>query len=91
MSYVHKDGSDFISWTDVAGKYVEGTQRLADGSSVTVYRLDTTVTPPAARRLLLTNPDGYSMTYNGLVLTTERRRANGWQAFASYTWSKVDD
>jgi hypothetical protein len=89
ISYVHKDGSDFISWTDVAGKYVEGTQRLADGSSVTVYRLDTTVTPPAARRFLLTNPDGYSLTYDGLVMTTERRRANGWQAFASYTWSKA--
>ena len=44
MSYVHKDGSNFISWTDVAGKYVEGTQSLADGRSVTVYRLDTTVT-----------------------------------------------
>jgi hypothetical protein len=89
ISYVHKDGSDFISWTDVAGKYVEGTQRLADGSSVTVYRLDTTVTPPAARRFLLTNPDGYSLTYDGLVMTTERRRANGLQAFASYTWSKA--
>jgi hypothetical protein len=89
ISYVHKDGSDFISWTDVAGKYVEGTQSLADGSSVTVYRLDTTVTPAASRRFLLTNPDGYSLTYNGLVMATERRRANGWQAFGSYTWSKA--
>ena len=68
---------------------VEGTQTLADGRSMTVYRLDTTVTPPAARRFLLTNPDGYSLTYNGLVLATEKRRSNGWQAFASYTWSKA--
>ena len=89
MSYVHKDGSNFISWTDVAGKYVEGTQKLADGRTVTVYRLDTTITLPAARRFLLTNPDGYSLTYDGLVMTTERRRANGWQALASYTWSKA--
>jgi len=89
MSYVHKDGRDFISWTDVAGKYVEGTQGLADGSSVTVYRLDTTVTQPADRRFLLTNPAGYSLTYNGLVMATEKRRADGWQAFASYTWSKA--
>ena len=89
MSYVHKDGSNFISWTDAAGKYVEGTQGLADGSSVTVYRLDTTVTQPADRRFLLTNPAGYSLTYNGLVMATERRRADGWQAFASYTWSKA--
>ena len=89
MSYVHKDGSNFISWTDVAGKYVEGTQKLADERTVTVYRLDTTITLPAARRFLLTNPDGYSLTYDGLVMATERRRANGWQASASYTWSRA--
>ena len=47
ISYVHKDGSHFISWTDVAGKYVEGTQTLADGRSITVFRLDTAVTPAA--------------------------------------------
>ena len=88
MSYVHKDGSHFISWTDVAGKYVEGSQKLADGRTVTVYRLDTIVTPVAARRYLLTNPDGYSSTYNGLVMSAERRWANDWQASASYTWSK---
>ncbi len=87
-AYVHKDGRNFISWTDVVGKYVEGTQSLADGRTVTVYRLDTTVTPTTARLFLLTNPDGYSSTYNGLVMTTERRWANGWQAMASYTWSK---
>jgi TonB dependent receptor-like, beta-barrel/Carboxypeptidase regulatory-like domain len=89
IAYVHKDGSHFISWMEVAGRYVEGTQGLADGSSVTVYRLDTAVTPTSARRFLLTNPDGYSMTYDGLVMTTERRRANGWQALASYTWSRA--
>ena len=89
IAYVHKDGSHFISWTDVAGKYVEDTQGLADGSSVTVYRLDTAVTPTSARRFLLTNPDGYSMTYDGLVMTTEKRRANGWQALASYTLSLI--
>jgi len=89
LAYVHKDGSDFISWTDVAGKYFEGAQTLADGRSLTVYRLDTSITPTSARRFLLTNPDGYSLTYDGLVMTTEKRRANGWQAFASYTWSKA--
>ena len=89
ISYVHKDGSHFISWTDVAGKYVEGTQTLADGRSITVYRLDTAVTRPDARRFRLTNPDGYSLTYDGLVMAMEKRRSNGWQAFTSYTWSKA--
>ena len=89
MAYVHKDGSHFISWTDVAGKYVEGSQKLADGRTVTVYLLDTAITPAAARRFLLTNPDGYSSMYDGLVMSTERRWANGWQALASYTWSRA--
>ena len=89
VSYVRKDGSDFISWTDVAGQYVEGTQTLADGRSVTVYRLNTAVTPTTARRFLLTNPDGYSLKYNGVVVAAEKRRSNGWQAFSSYTWSKA--
>ena len=88
-AYVHKEGSHFISWTDVAGKYDDGTQTLADGRIITVSRLDTAATPTPARRFLLTNPDdGYSSTYNGLVMSTEKRWANGWQALGSYTWSK---
>ena len=46
-------------------------------------------TAPAARRFLLTNPDGYSLTYNGLVTVVEKRRSNGWQAFGSYTLSRA--
>jgi hypothetical protein len=88
-SYVHKDGRDFISWIDVAGAYVEGAQTLADGRSVTVYRLDTAVTLPTARRFRLTNPDGYSLKYDGLVVAVDKRRSNSWQAFGSYTWSKA--
>ena len=86
LSYVRKDGTDFISWKDVAGQYLEDTQTLA---GITVYRLNTAVTPTSARRFLLTNPNGYSLTYNGVVVATEKRRSNGWQAFASYTWSKA--
>jgi hypothetical protein len=85
-AYVRKDGRNFIGWTDVAGQYLEEAQTLADGRSLPVFRL---VNAPAARRFLLTNPDGYSMTYNGLVLTAEKRRARGWQAFGSYTLSRV--
>ena len=90
MVYVHKDGRDFIGWTDVAGRYVEGTTTLADGRSVPVFRLDTAVTPQADRRFLLTNEDDYSMAYDGLVMAVEKRRSAGWQAFASCTWSKAD-
>jgi hypothetical protein len=41
------------------------------------------------RRFLLTNQDGYEMTYNGLVLVVERP-SHGWQAFAP-TRSRTSD
>ena len=47
------------------------------------------VNATADRRFLLTNPDGYSLTYNGLVMAVEKRRSHGWQAFGSYTFSRV--
>src|SRR6476620_2482751 len=59
---------------------------LADGHSVPVFVL---VNDQADRRFLLTNPDGYSMTYNGLVTAVEKRRSHGWQAFGSYTFSRT--
>jgi hypothetical protein len=85
VAYIRKDGVDFIGWTDVGGQYRERAQQLPDGTSVSVFEL---VNGTAARRFLLTNPDGYSLTYNGLVLAVEKHRANGWQAFGSYTLSR---
>jgi hypothetical protein len=86
IAYVRKDGGNFISWTDVGGRYREETRALPDGRSVPVFVL---VNSTADRRFLLTNPDGYSLTYNGLVMAVEKRRSNGWQAFGSYTLSRV--
>ena len=48
------------------------------------------VNSTADRRFLLTNPNGYSLTYNGLVMAIEKRPSHGWQAFGSYTYSRVD-
>jgi hypothetical protein len=86
IAYVRKDGSNFIGWTDVGGQYREGTRTLTDGRSVPVFEL---INNTRDRRFLLTNQDGYEMTYNGLVLVVERRRAHGWQAFGSYTLSRI--
>jgi hypothetical protein len=86
IAYVGKNGSNFIGWTDVGGQYREESRTLPDGRSIPVFVL---VNPPAARRFLLTNPDGYSLTYNGLVMVVEKRRSAGWQAFATYTFSRV--
>jgi hypothetical protein len=86
VAYIHKDGRDYVGWTDVGGEYREETRTLPDGQILPVFVL---TNGTAARRFLMTNPEGYSLTYNGLVLAAEKRRANGWQAFASYTFSRA--
>jgi hypothetical protein len=65
VAYIHKSGSDFIAYTDIGGQYREETRVLTDGRSLPVFVL---TSPTASRRFLLTNPDRYSLTYNGLVL-----------------------
>ena len=47
------------------------------------------ISPSSARRFRLTNPDNYSLTYNGLVIAVDRRRSRGWQVFGSYTLSRA--
>jgi hypothetical protein len=86
IAYVGKSGSNFIGWEDIGGIYGDGTRTLRDGRSVPVFLL---LNATADRRFLLTNPEGYSLTYNGLVMAAEKRRSHGWQAFGSYTWSKA--
>jgi hypothetical protein len=86
-AYIRKTGSDYIAYTDVGGAYREDTRTLPDGRTVPVFVL---VNSTADRRFLLTNPNGYSLTYNGLVMAIEKRQSHGWQAFGSYTYSRVD-
>jgi hypothetical protein len=84
-AYIRKSGSNFIAWTDAGGQYREETRTLPDGRALPVFVLANST---ASRRFVLTNPDGYSLTYNGLVMVVEKRRSNGWQALASYTLSR---
>jgi hypothetical protein len=86
LAYVHKDGDDFIGWTEVAGTYRHEVRTLPDGRSIPVWVL---VTPTNDQRYLLTNPAGYSLSYNGIVMAIEKRRSHGWQAFGSYTYSRT--
>ena len=43
----------------------------------------------ADRLFRLTNPDGYFIRYDGFVIAAQRRMFKGWQAFGSYTYSRV--
>lgn len=85
-AYIRKDGSDFIGWTEIGGQYAETPTVLKNGETMSVFKL---LNKPGDRRYFLTNPDEYSLKYNGLVTTVEKRRANGWQALASYTFSNA--
>ena len=83
---VHKRGTNFIGWTAVGGQYVEEQRLLPDGRVLPVFAL---VNSPSDLRFRLMNPDGYGMSYNGVVIAGEKRRSHGWQAFGSYTRSKT--
>jgi outer membrane receptor protein involved in Fe transport len=87
ISYVRKNGSDFIGWTDTGGVYRPDTRTLADGRIIPVLVL---ANLPAARRFLLTNPPDYFIRYNGVTTAFERRWSGRWQALASYTLSKTE-
>ena len=84
VAYVHKNGGDFIGWSEVGGRYRQEVRTLPDGRPQPVWVL---VSPPTDLRYLLTNPAGYSLSYNGLVTAIEKRRSQGWHAFGSYTYS----
>jgi hypothetical protein len=94
VAYIHKSGSDYIGWTDVGGQYRDGTYTLPDvpgfptlsGRVIPTHIL---VNAASDRRFLVTNPPGYNITYNGLVIAAEKRPFKGWQVFGSYTYSKV--
>jgi len=86
VAYVRKDGSNFISWIDTGGIYRDETRTMVDGRVVPMSVL---TNGTASRRFLLTNPAGYSLTYNGLVTAIERRHSKGWYMLASYTWSRT--
>jgi hypothetical protein len=86
-AYIHKDGTNFIAWTDVGGQYRQETRTLPDGRSLPVHVL---TSPTESRRFLLTNPAGYSLTYNGVVMVVEKRPSQGWHAMGSYTFSRTD-
>jgi Carboxypeptidase regulatory-like domain/TonB dependent receptor/TonB-dependent Receptor Plug Domain len=84
-TYVHKEGRDFIGWWDVAGVYEPGTETLENGQTLPVFSL---VSPTDDRLFLLTNQGQLFLTYNGLLLTFEKRWSERWQALVSYSVSE---
>lgn len=92
INYVHKAGSDYGGWQDIAGQYTQvpyadtvGTG--ATGQTVMVYKL---TSDPAQRVFLLTNPGGLTMRYNGLTFSATKRMSKNWQAVFSLVVSKSE-
>jgi hypothetical protein len=85
LIYVHKSGRNFIGWEDIGGQYREEA-RTVNGQSLPVFVL---TNAPGARLFELTNATGYSLDYDGVAVTVEKRRSRGWQASGSYTWSRA--
>lgn len=83
--YVRKNGWDFIGWEDIGGTYRQES-RTVNGVAIPVFVL---TNAPSARLFNLTNPPGYSFKYNGVAMVVEKRQSNGWQATASYTYSRA--
>lgn len=72
-----------VSVTDPGPDGVAGT--ADDGPSMTVYNNPR----PQGNALVLTNPPGAWRRYHAVQIFATRRRANGWELQASYTWSRT--
>jgi hypothetical protein len=83
-AYVRKRGTDFIAWVDRGGQYIQDTTTLADGTILPVFRL---ANAASDRRFVLTNPDGFFVAYDAMVVALEKRASKTWQASGSYTYS----
>ncbi len=86
-TYIRKDGEDFMGWRDIGGVYGTRVATLPDGRTLEVFPL---LNRTSDRLFLLTNPPGWFMRYNGLLLTFKKRWAHNWQALVSYTLSKAE-
>jgi len=85
--YVRKQGQDELGWTDTGGVYAATPHVLPNGQTLTALSL---VNDPSLRKFFLTNPSGFFVRYNGLVLSLNKRYSQRWMATLSYTYSKSE-
>ncbi len=87
ITYLYKTQKNLIGYTNAAGIYEE-VQRVSpdNGKTYTVYNQ---VNAPAEDHLL-TNPEGWGQTYNGLIIQLLKRYSHRWLLNASFTLSKAE-
>jgi len=86
-TYSRKNGRDFTGWEDVGGVYGNDVALLQDGSSLVVYPL---LNDPSERLFLLTNPEGWFLRFEAVLLTLQKRWSGRWQALLSYSLSEAE-
>jgi hypothetical protein len=85
-AYVRKRGRDFIGWTEIGGRYQPESRVLPDGRSLSVLALTNSTRD---QRFFLTNPENYSLAYDGFLVGVAKRLSRGWQLSGSYTFSRT--
>jgi hypothetical protein len=92
VSYIHKYGSDYAGWTDIAGTYdtvpyVDDRGVDATGQTLQVYRL---LSRAQDRVFQLSSLDDLFMRYNGVTTQLTKRMSNHWQGVFSLVLSKSE-
>ncbi len=95
VTYVRKDQDDLLGWNVRGASYSTVPHTFSNGLSGEIHPI---TTDPDDRFFQLGNVDcrgvAYRcdpmyMDYNGLVLTLDKRMADGYQAQVSYVWSQA--
>jgi len=87
ITYVYKKQINNIGYVNVAGIYEE-VQRVSPDNGQTYTAYNQTNFP--AEDHLLTNPEDWGQTYNGLIFQLTKRYSNNWLLNASFTYSKAE-
>jgi hypothetical protein len=85
VNVIYKRGGNLLGWRDITGVYISQQVTLPNGSTTTVFALDTQKTPASSRIFLRTNGPGNATVYRALILTATKRLSQGWQMTVGYT------
>lgn len=87
ITYIYKKQINNIGYVNVAGIYEE-VQRVSPDNGQTYTAYNQTNFP--AEDHLLTNPEDWGQTYNGLMFQLTKRYSKNWLLNASFTYSKAE-
>jgi len=87
LTYIYKNMKNNIGYTNASGIY-EDVQRVSPDNNKTYTAYNQL--NPGDDDHLLTNPEDWGQTYNGLLIAFKKRYSNRWMLNASFTLSKSE-